>query len=56
MEILLKNGAVVDVPGMDYTTPLHKACMKQNVEIIKLLLDYGARIDCSDCLGAQPLY
>lgn len=26
-------------------TPLHQACMKQNIEMVKLLLQYGANID-----------
>lgn len=55
MEILLKYGAVCDTPGMDYITPLHKACAKENEKMIKLLLDYGASTDSIDCLGAKPL-
>lgn len=55
VEILLKHGVVCDVPGMDYTTALHKACSKQNEEMIILLLNYGARTDAVDCLGARPL-
>lgn len=40
---------------MDYATALHKACVKQNEQIIMLLLDYGARIDAVDYLKQQPL-
>lgn len=56
VEILLKNGAVCDVPGMDYITPLHKACLNQNENIIKLLIAYGANVNITDSMGMRPLY
>lgn len=37
-------------------TALHWAAMRNHIEIVKLLLDNGAKIDCFDVLGRTPLY
>lgn len=37
-------------------TPLHIACSQGNIELIKLLVDYGAIIDVQDFDGDTPLH
>lgn len=37
-------------------TPLHWAAKVQDVEILQLLLDFGAEVDLQDFEGATPLH
>lgn len=53
--MLLKNGALVDINGQEYTTPLHKAAVLNNKSLIKLLLKYGASKDVLDYFGKKPI-
>jgi len=39
VELLVEKGAEVEVLTHDQQTPLHKACLYNNVECIKFLLD-----------------
>lgn len=55
VEALLNHGALIDVMGEDYTTPLHKAAILSNKKIIKLLLEYGASKDFVDFFGKKPI-
>lgn len=53
--VLLENGAIVETSGSDYVTPLFKAVEKCNLEIIKILLQFGANVDVTDYYGQKPL-
>ena len=51
---LLSAGAIVNVPGFDFTTPLHVATHHNNLPIIKLLLKFGADPTARDISGRCP--
>jgi ankyrin repeat protein len=53
--LLIKNGADVNNRDMCNTTPLHKAAHYGTVEILKLLIAKGAKIDATNCDGDTPL-
>ncbi len=56
VEVLLSNGAEVDVPNANGMTPLIRAFgYGKNVEVIKLLLDHGANLEAVDSSGGTPL-
>jgi ankyrin repeat protein len=44
IELLLKNNAILTVVSKIGNTPLQIACKRRNLEIVKLLFDYGAKI------------
>jgi hypothetical protein len=44
IELLLKNGAILTQVSTIGNTPLQIACKRRNLEIVKLLFDYGAKI------------
>lgn len=54
VDALLKNGALIDIMGEEYATPLHKAVLIKNKSIIELLLRYGATKDICDYFGKKP--
>ncbi|MFY9259905.1 MAG: ankyrin repeat domain-containing protein [Gallionella sp.] len=57
VEILLKSGANVNAKTTrDGETPFHKAIDRDDVEIIKLLLNYGADVHAVSKLGASSLH
>lgn len=39
----------------DYSTPIHLACCQGNLDITKLLVKRGAKIECEDGNGLTPL-
>ena len=41
VHVLLALGANVNQVTSSYTTPLHVACLKKNIEMIQLLIEYG---------------
>ncbi len=56
VRILLENGANVN-PVDNRKTPLHRAMIRGVLEIVKLLLEYGARPDMvTDDQGLTPLH
>jgi ankyrin repeat protein/tetratricopeptide (TPR) repeat protein len=61
VNVLLKNGAEVNLQDSDKKTALHWACIGIEVStgkasIAKMLLDYGADIEARDKWGNAPLF
>ena len=58
VENFLKNGGKkeVNVPAYDGWTPLHAACYKDNLAIVKLLLENGANPNATYYDGRTPLH
>ncbi|PSN40842.1 hypothetical protein C0J52_19556 [Blattella germanica] len=54
VELLLKYGAMVSVPGYENITPLHEAVSNGRLEIIKLLMKYGANTEARNRIGVSP--
>lgn len=55
VDILLKSGALVNIPGGEYATPLHKAVTLEHISIIQLLLKYRAEKEVIDYFGKKPM-
>lgn len=55
MKILLEAGALPSIPGLEYTTPLHKAVINESTEQTQLLLEYGADKESVDFWGKKPM-
>lgn len=51
----MKHGALIDVLGEDYATPLHKAATLGDEHMIRLLLQYGANKYICDYFGKKPI-
>ncbi len=56
VELLLANGANIEVKDKTGCTPLFKACWAKSKRIIKLLLAKGANIEAQDKHGRTPLH
>jgi cytohesin len=57
VEILLKSGANVNAKtSSDGETPLHKAISRGDIEIVKLLLNYGADVNAKSKYGVTALH
>ncbi|MEQ6342905.1 MAG: ankyrin repeat domain-containing protein [Gammaproteobacteria bacterium] len=57
VEILIKGGANVNAKTTrDGETPFHKAIARGDVEIVKLLLNYGADVNAVSKYGVSTLY
>jgi len=54
MDLLLKNGAHLDVADPDGWTPLHHACFNGNDACVRMLVDRGANTDMKGLLGFTP--
>ena len=56
VSMLLEKGANPNLASVTYRrTPLHQAVLSQDQALIKLLLQYGARIDAKNSDGESPL-
>jgi ankyrin repeat protein len=57
LEILLKHGAPVNGHGVNDWTPTHMAAVYEDIEALKLLIDYGADLTISTNIDeyATPL-
>ena len=53
---LMKNKFLIKMIDDFNQTPLHIAAKRDNPELIKLLLEFGAKIDFEDCAGQTPLH
>ncbi|KAF8256927.1 ankyrin repeat-containing domain protein [Lactarius quietus] len=51
---LLEHGADPNIPGHDHSTTLHQASSEASLEIARLLLSYGAKVDEKDGEGRTP--
>ena len=56
VDVLLQNGADIDLPDPDGVSPLHIAIMNANWDLAKKLIDAGANVDQWDIYGAAPLF
>ncbi|KAF8268319.1 hypothetical protein EI94DRAFT_1186065 [Lactarius quietus] len=53
---LLEHGADPNIPDRDHSTALHQASSKGSLEIARLLLSYGAKVDEKNGEGRTPLH
>lgn len=51
----MKSGALVDIPGENFATPLHRAVQKDNFEIATVLLEFGAFRHATDYFRLSPM-
>jgi ankyrin repeat protein len=56
VDVLIKNGADIDLPDPDGVSPLHLAVMNANWDLAKRLIEAGANVDQWDIFGAAPLF
>jgi ankyrin repeat protein len=56
VDVLLANGADIDLPDPDGVSPLHVAIMNANWDLARQLIEAGADIDQWDIYGEAPLY
>uniref|UniRef100_A0A7M5UW52 Mab-21-like nucleotidyltransferase domain-containing protein n=1 Tax=Clytia hemisphaerica TaxID=252671 RepID=A0A7M5UW52_9CNID len=54
VELLLNRKFDPNLVGSNKMSPLHFTCWRKNIDIIKLLLKYGARVNAKDKFGALP--
>ena len=54
-QVLLQDGADVNATDYNNDTPMSWASMKGNLEVIKILLEYNARVDTENNSGHTPL-
>ena len=55
VQALVNNGAALDVRDVHGRTPLHLACEKVNINLVKKLLEAGADPNVTDRFGFTPL-
>jgi uncharacterized protein len=56
VEVLLAQGADIDLPDPDGVSPLHLSVMNANWDLAKKLIEAGANVDQWDIFGAAPLF
>lgn len=56
VELLLKEGAKLDIPGENGQFPVHIAAITDSVEVLGVLVRHGADINAVDNFGNTPLY
>ena len=55
VQVLLLNGASVDIRNNANQTPLHYAARSRHPDVVKLLLDHGAKVNATDKMDTTPL-
>ena len=55
LEDLIRNGVPVDTGDYDKRTALHLAASEGHVEVVEMLLYYGANVNATDRMGFSPL-
>jgi ankyrin repeat protein len=56
VDVLLANGADVDMPDPDAVSPLHLSVMNANWDLAKRLIEAGADVNQWDIYGEAPLF
>jgi ankyrin repeat protein len=56
VDVLLGNGAEIDLPDPDGVSPLHLAIVNANWDLAKRLIEAGADVDQWDIYGEAPLF
>jgi ankyrin repeat protein len=56
VDVLLANGADIDLADPDGVSPLHLAIMNANWDLAKRLIEAGADVDQWDIFGEAPLF
>ena len=56
MQILIKHGADVNAQNETNLTPLHRASLLGNIQIVQLLIDHGADVTAKDWKHQTPLH
>jgi ankyrin repeat protein len=56
VDVLLANGADIDLPDPDGVSPLHLALMNANWDLAKRLIEAGADVNQWDIYGEAPLF
>ena len=51
----MERGALATIVDKDGCTVLHKACERSHIEMVKLLVSYGASIDDKNKEGKIPM-
>ena len=52
---LIQQGADVNAPGVDGSTPLHRAVFTDHLDVASLLVKAGAKVGATDRYGVTPL-
>lgn len=56
VEVLIANGADINLPDPDGVSPLHLAIMNANWDVAQTLIEAGADVNQWDIYGAAPLF
>lgn len=56
VDVLLTNGANINLPDPDGVSPLHLAIMNANWDLARQLIEAGADVNQWDIFGAAPLF
>jgi len=56
VDVLLANGADIDLPDPDGVSPLHVAIMNANWDLAKQMIEVGADVNQWDIYGEAPLF
>jgi len=56
LELLLKTGKNPNEKTLEKRSPLHSACVSNDIECVKLLLQYGAHKNAQNLHGSTPLH
>jgi ankyrin repeat protein len=56
VQLLIENGAVLDIPALSGKTALRLAAGHGQLSIVKLLIDHGANVNLKDIQGYSPLH
>ncbi|KAH9047930.1 ankyrin repeat-containing domain protein [Lactarius deliciosus] len=54
IQLLIERGANVNAQDKDHDTPLHLIYSSSQVELVRILLNYGANVDMKNKLGHTP--
>jgi len=52
---LIRKGALIEAQDVQGLTPLFHACIKDNMDVVKCLVQFGARYDVRDMLLKYPV-